>query len=58
VAGVDDGGGVHACVDPMSSNCADDDASSSDRISCISLFTKTIVVTSSTDVIKLIATVA
>jgi hypothetical protein len=57
VAGVDDGGGVHACVDPTSSNCADD-ASSSDRISCISLFTKTIVVTSSTDVIKLIATVA
>jgi hypothetical protein len=37
VAGTDDGGGMHACVGPMSSSHADDDASSSDSMNYIPL---------------------
>jgi hypothetical protein len=40
VAGVDDRGGVHACVVPTSRSHADGGASSSDPMSCISLFKK------------------
>jgi hypothetical protein len=38
VAGVDDGGGMHACVGPTSSNRVDGGAISSDLVSYISLF--------------------
>jgi hypothetical protein len=45
VAGVNDGGGVHACVGSTSSSRADSGASSLDPVNCISLFKKTIIVT-------------
>jgi hypothetical protein len=37
VVGANDGGGVHACVGPMSRSRADDGAPSSDLVSCIYL---------------------
>jgi hypothetical protein len=43
VDGSDDGGRVHACVGRMLSSRADGDAPSSDQMSCISLFKKTII---------------
>jgi hypothetical protein len=43
VAEADDGGGMHACVDPTSSSHVDGGAPLSDPMSCISLFKKTIV---------------
>jgi hypothetical protein len=36
VSGANDGGGMHTCVGPTSSSRADDDAPSSDPMSCIS----------------------
>jgi hypothetical protein len=58
VTGADDGGGLHACVGPTSSSCADGDVSSSDPMSCISLFKNTIVITSYIDVSMSVATMA
>jgi hypothetical protein len=55
VAGANDGT-VHACVDPTSSSRANGGASPSDPVSCISLFKKTSIVTSFTDVSRPIAT--
>jgi hypothetical protein len=57
LAGADDGGDVHACVSPMSSSCADVDTSSSNSMSYISLFKKTIVVMGPTDISRPVATV-
>jgi hypothetical protein len=37
VSGANDGGSVYTCVGPTSSSRADDDAPSSDPMSCISL---------------------
>jgi hypothetical protein len=45
VTGANDGGGVHACVGPISSSRADGGAPSSDPVNYISLFKKAIVVT-------------
>jgi hypothetical protein len=52
------GGGVHACVGPMMSSRADSVAPSSNPVSCISLFKKTIVVMGSADISKPVDTVA
>jgi hypothetical protein len=38
VAGADDGGDIHACVGPTSSNCAGGGAPSSNPLNCIFLF--------------------
>jgi hypothetical protein len=40
VGGTDDRGGVHACVDPMSSSRVNGDAPSSDPVNCIYLLKK------------------
>jgi hypothetical protein len=58
VARADDRGGVHACVGPTSSSRADSGPPSSDLMSCISLFKKTIIVTSPTDVSRPVAILA
>jgi hypothetical protein len=54
----DDGGAMHACVGPTSSSCADNSTPSSISMSYISLFKKSIIVTSLTDVSRPITTVA
>jgi hypothetical protein len=56
VAGVDDGDGVHACVDPTSSSRSDGGAPLSDLMNCISLFKKSIVVTGSADISRPVTT--
>jgi hypothetical protein len=53
-----DGGGVHACVGPTSSSHVDGGAPSSDLMSYIFLFKKTIVVTGPANINRPIATVA
>jgi hypothetical protein len=58
VTGADDGGGAHACVSPTSSSRADDSALSSDPVSYISLFKKTIIVTDLTNISMPIANVS
>jgi hypothetical protein len=56
VVGVDDGDGVHACVDPTSSSRSDRVAPLSDPINCIFLFKKSIVVTGSADISRSVTT--
>jgi hypothetical protein len=56
VTEADDGGGMYACVGPMSSS--PHGASSSDPMSCTSLFKKTIVVMGIVDVSMPVATLA
>jgi hypothetical protein len=50
VAAADDGGSVYTYMGPTLSNHADGSVSSSDSVSCISLFKKIIVVTSLGDI--------
>jgi hypothetical protein len=58
VVEADDGGGMHASVGPMLSTRAGGGAPSSNLVSCISLFKKTIIVTGLTDVTRPVATLA
>jgi hypothetical protein len=58
VARADDVDSVHACVGPTSSSRADGGAPSSNPMSHIFLFKKTIIVTGSADVSRPIATVS
>jgi hypothetical protein len=52
VAGADDGGDIHACVGPTSSNCAGGGAPSSNPLNCIFYLKKTIIVMGLADVTR------